>query len=153
MGYPRIQWTNEMDDTLRENYFQRSALDIARELGLTKSSVLRRARILRLPKKQGSSTTLSPHWTPKEVETLKSNAHLSSEKLAVLLNKTKNSVLKKAMRINVPIGRDSSWSYKDVKFLKDNYLTMTYKEIGRHLNRTEEAVRFKARKNKLKKRF
>lgn len=34
----------------------------------------------------------------------------------------------------------SFWKSSELKFLKDNYQTMTYKEIGKHLNRSEKSV-------------
>ncbi|KXB06874.1 hypothetical protein AKJ52_01365, partial [candidate division MSBL1 archaeon SCGC-AAA382C18] len=43
------------------------------------------------------------------------------------------------------------WSKKEIDFLKDNYLDLPYKKIGKKLNRTECAIRCKASKIGLKK--
>lgn len=43
------------------------------------------------------------------------------------------------------------WTKKDIEFLKKNFIKMTYKELGIHLNRTESSVRAKCYKLNLSK--
>ena len=43
------------------------------------------------------------------------------------------------------------WTNDEINFLKDNYKTMTYKQLSQHLNRTKAAIDLKINRLELKK--
>jgi hypothetical protein len=67
---------------------------------------------------------------------------LNVDKKQRILNKASNLGLKRI---------DSKWNKEEIQFIKDNFEKMSYKEIGKLLNRTEFAVCTKIGRLKLNK--
>lgn len=81
-------------------------------------------------------------WTKDEIQKAVDifNYKKSYQAVAEELNRPLGAV-KRVLRENgLSYRLPSFWRGSEFKFLRDNYQTMTYKEIGIHLNRTEKSV-------------
>lgn len=109
----------------------------------------------------------SPKWTESEIEYLLANYNKKNRRaIASKLNRSTNAVdgkyrslsLRGVTFVQLPIDfkkkeetpveqsnkrRCLRWSRKDLKYLKDNVKTMSFKEIGKELQRSEAAVSYK----------
>lgn len=105
-------------------------------------------------------------WTSTDEEILiELYPNRSNRSISKLLNKTKTSVdqkaailkLKKSANHRKLVNRQNNqskrhaWTENDVVFLKENYKSKSYSEIGDFLNRTTNAVSQKASNLNLKK--
>lgn len=122
-------WTAAEDQALRDG---------ARELSGRSASAVRTRRI-RLGLSVGSK--LVHFWTENEDQALRDGVR-------ELPNRTKASINARCFKLGLPQGIDDSrrWKEDEVKFIVDNRLSMTYLEIGRQINRSENAVSVKLAK-------
>lgn len=93
-------------------------------------------------------------WSEDELEYLRKNAKEKSIKeMSTFLQRTPKAIRNRLEMIGISL-RDLKninfelWTKEEDDFLKNNYCNMTVKELEKHLNRTEKAIR--SRKNKLK---
>ncbi|MFL9458205.1 hypothetical protein AB0758_45190 [Tolypothrix bouteillei VB521301_2] len=95
---------------------------------------------------------LEPQWTVEEEEILHKVYSELSPKLIqsqFMPHRSIPAIHAKARRLNLK--QRHRWTREEEKYLKDNYLTQTYEEIGQKLGKGEPAVRAKAQTMKLKK--
>jgi len=92
-------------------------------------------------------------WSEEELDYLKNNAkNKSVEEMSNYLQRTPKAIRNRLEMIGISL-RDlknikfESWSEEEDNFLKNNYHLMTVKELQKHLDRTEKAIR--SRKNTL----
>lgn len=167
-------WTYKQINFLKENINSLSTQEIANKTGKSKSSVLEKAKNLNLVKNSGNP------WTKKEEEYLINNYKTSTYKeIGKKLGRTKKSIEDKARKLNIKKdktlylfqpGRISNskgkkkweiskeetrnkqlWLEEELSFLKHNFKTMSWGEIGYRLKRTKIAVKRKASDLNLKK--
>ncbi len=86
------------------------------------------------------------HWTDEEkqkvVELLKIGK--TYDEIALLVRRSEGAVAGMLCSLGYSYRLPQFWTGEELKFLKDNYLTMTYQQIAKHLNRTTKAVSSKA---------
>ena len=81
-------------------------------------------------------------WKANEIEFLKENyGVLELEEIEKILNKTRSSIIHKAIREKIPSQR--KWTYEEIEYLKNNYKDKTYKEMTKDLNRSKAAIDIK----------
>jgi hypothetical protein len=144
----KIKWTKQMDRYLRCYYHRKSAMYLAGKLELSKSAVLRRARSLNITSKYEAGTAQKSQYSEGDISFIRENiVKMGAKNVANELNRSPESVRKKAYRIGIRLGtRNKPLSEKEQQILKDNIETKTYRELAKLLNRGEEETRWHARK-------
>ena len=91
------------------------------------------------------------HWSIEDVDYLKNNWHNNSiEALMLKLNRTKDSVFRKAIRIGLNTRKKEEdllrirWDKKSDNYIIKNYKKQTSAQIGKILNRSATVVRKRA---------
>jgi len=150
----KIKWTKQMDRYLRCYYHRKSAMYLAGKLELSKSAVLRRARSLNITSKYEAGTAQKSQYSEGDISFIRENiAKMGAENVAKELNRSPESIRKKAYRIGIRLGtRNKPLSDKERQILQDNIETKTYREIAKMLNRGEEETRWHARRLALSRR-
>jgi hypothetical protein len=90
------------------------------------------------------------NWTKSDIQFIKENSYLSDEEIAKTLNRSKNAVSLK--RIRLGITRKKKWTGEEIQFLKDNYFLLDEK-LANKLNRTLPSIRFKRKQLGISKRY
>lgn len=88
-------WTLEMDQKLLELYHSVSVNQLAKELGVSKYSLLRRAKKLGLKSKKVAGTCISRPWTERDLSSLKyylCETDYTYYEIAAKLNRTHRAV-------------------------------------------------------------
>ena len=81
-------------------------------------------------------------WKANEIEFLKENyGVLELEEIEKILNKTRSSIIHKAIIEKIPSQR--KWTDEEIEYLKNNYKDKTYKEMTKDLNRSKAAIDIK----------
>ena len=81
------------------------------------------------------------NYSDKELEYIKNNYENKTVKeLSIELNKTENSIINAARKLNLIKQKHNKWTEKEINFLKDHYVDMTSEEIAKHLNHTVNAI-------------
>ena len=85
-------------------------------------------------------------WTNEEIREAINlfNSGKTYEEIASLINRSEMAVAITLRSNGCSYRMPKYWKGNELKFLKDNYQTMTYKEIGEYLGRTAKAVGYKA---------
>lgn len=92
-------------------------------------------------------------WSEEELDYLRKNAKFKSvEEMSNCLQRTPKAIRNRLEIIGISLRdlkgiRFESWSEEEDDFLRNNYHLMTVKELKKHLDRTEKAIR--SRKNSL----
>jgi hypothetical protein len=140
-GIKRRRWREWEDNYLRKNYRHKKNSSISRSLSRSTSSIIARARVLKLIDYKPEQ------WTEEERNMLRElypGNKYSIEQVAEKLNKSRSAVVWQAhkQRIKRP-DRGHEWTKKEKDYLHKHFRTKTYKEIAEHLGLTESAVSHK----------
>lgn len=131
------------DEFIVKHYFRWSALRIARELGITKSKVLRRARALSLPKKSSGVFSLQDErYTEDDENAIRGavEARCMGE-LAKQMGRTTSGLKRKASRMGIKVDERNFYSEAEDEMIMSRPGEMTWAALGKTLGRTGEAVR------------
>lgn len=128
-------YTEEEINYIICNYQNHTVKEISNYLNKKDSDVYRIIRKLGLKKQIHKS------WSNEDNEYLISNYMKTSEEIASVLSRSVSSV--NAQRDRLGLVKHNIWSEDEIKFLNDNYKTMTHREIADKIGRTEQAVRAK----------
>lgn len=128
-------YTEEEINYIICNYQNHTVKEISNYLNKKDSDVYRIIRKLGLKKQIHKS------WSNEDNEYLISNYMKISEEIASVLSRSVSSV--NAQRDRLGLVKHNIWSEDEIKFLNDNYKTMTHREIADKIGRTEQAVRAK----------
>lgn len=94
------------------------------------------------------------HWSSDETEFLKNNyPKLSMQNIAKILNRSVRAVESRIGRLGLYSTNRAkliTWSSDEVKFLKENYLKLSLREIAKSLNRSIGSVGGQSRRLKLR---
>ena len=136
-----------MDEYLKQNYELLSARQIAAKLNISKHAVLRRVNKLDLHFKRHLVTAICRAYSSDETDFIIANAtKLDVAQIAEKLGRTEDSVRSKAKRMKVSLAaRVRRLSADEQTLVEKNYGVMTYREIGKLINRSEEQTRWHAR--------
>lgn len=144
---PLIEWTKKMDRYLKKHYHNKTASQIASELFISKTAVIRRAKKLNIESKTSAGTSMRAAYTPDE--TLFLEEHLKAlgvEKVAELLGRSPEAIRIKANRLGLLTGTKFRPLRDYERECIERYITSkTYKEIGQLIGRGEEETRWHAR--------
>jgi hypothetical protein len=132
-----IAWTEQQIQFLKENYPNTSVKFCAEKLGLTKSTVKAKAAKLglkvlgfRINKEQGEYITVNRHLTPTQI----------AKHLGISWKKVMGYIYRKQLS---PV-TFTKYSADEIEFLKQNYTTLSWKEIGDAIGRSHDSVKNKA---------
>lgn len=120
---------------LKRHYGSKTARSIGRSLSRSANAILTKAKILKLNKPHAS------YWSEDEIKLLLElypKKSISITEIAQQLGRPMKGVIKKARKLH--LNRDFFWTKKDHQFLVKNYKRMTFKEMGRHIGKTERSV-------------
>ena len=94
------------------------------------------------------------YWTEDEINKAIDlfNSGKSYEEIATIINRSEMAVKYTLRQNGYSYMLPQHWKGYEFKYLKDNYLTMTYQEIAEHLGRSTKAVAAKAEELGYKKR-
>ncbi len=136
-----------MDRYLRCYYHRKTARYLAGKLGIDKSAVLRRARVLNIASKLAAGTALKSVYREEEVVFIHDNIkQLGVAGIANKLNRTPEAIRRKANRMDLYTGtRNKPLSDSERQIILENIETKTYRELAKLLNRGEEETRWHAR--------
>lgn len=134
-------WSTEDDDFISNHYENLPVEKVASELGRHPSSIKRRAKRLGVDHKSS--------WRKDQHEFVR--AHLPThgfEYVSKNLGKTEEAVRLHARRHNIPMpnARTDYWTPQEDADLIKNLPFMTYSQIGKMLDRTQEACRQRFKK-------
>ena len=138
--YEYICWSDEDKKTLSDNYGKLSYNEIAKLLNrnIEPHSIHRMARELRLTENYG-------YWTDEEINILIENYSTKpmSDVMRLLPNRSKTSILGQARMQNLKSYFYLNRSYTDdeINYLKENYDSKSYEEMGAELGRTISAIK------------
>lgn len=140
-------WSPKEEDFLIKNYKTMGDESIAKMLGRTASSILKKRLKLGLNRKDFHIVENPPdkHWTEKEIEFLVCNIdELTYEEISGNLGRTVKSVMIKASRMGL-ITNGSKWSQKEDEVLSQ-YSKRPIVEIAFMLDRSPKAIKHRLKK-------
>jgi len=85
-------------------------------------------------------------WTKKDVTYLINNYTLSDEILAQHLNRSRLSICRKRNKLRLLKNNKITWTPDKIKFLKEHWKNVTYKELTQYLGTTKTAIATERRK-------
>lgn len=86
-------------------------------------------------------------YTLNEIEVVKNNyGILTSNEIGLLINRSGASVKNKARELGLVKEPSKTWTEQEDSYLRDNYLTMKYKDMAEHLDRSYGSVRVRCGK-------
>lgn len=148
------RWIKKEDVFLYNNYHgPRSIQKLAKMMKRSESATYRRCVTLGLTRRKFKWK----RWTDEEEDYLRRHfkGKASIKQLAHYLNRSERAVYNRCLQIKLTSsGKKSNWrkwTEDDKRFLKKNFLTLTYKEIGEQLGRTENAINGMAKRMGLRK--
>lgn len=132
-------FTEKEEQFIIDNHGRMSTRDMGEKLDRSLASISARIHVLR---KRGVNLPISHHrvttWTPEEEQFLIENAQkLSVSAIAEALGKTWSLVHGHMQTKNIPGVRGKQYSEEEVQFVKDNYKTMSRKEMVEHLGKSD----------------
>jgi hypothetical protein len=137
---------------IKKNYPLKGSRYVAQKLRRTPNSISAKARSLRVERKSLLK------WSKQEDEYLiKWYKKKRASKIAHRLGRTTKATIIRAVRLGLQKHETRRWTNEEELFLISNFRIMTYKQIGMHLNRSEQSVSrkirnsFKMRKRKVRK--
>lgn len=143
---PKIEWTEEMDNVIRENIYKSKnwASRCSKILGIESSKIGYRAKILGL-------STSQTKWTSDQEEFLIDNISKGAEYCSTKLGFTRMQIYHKCRRLGLEfISTNTSnkpWSEEEINLLKNNCKTLNVNELSELLeDRSAEAIRSKLQK-------
>lgn len=83
-------------------------------------------------------------WTKEEEQFLIDNAELGTSYCVEKLNRTIDSIQRKAHRLGITLTRPANWTKEEVQFLTDNYANNGPVYCAEKLNKTYRSVQSKA---------
>lgn len=85
-------------------------------------------------------------WTEEEIKKAESMFKLGKDysEISLALGRSEQSVSNLLRNMGYSYRLSRYWKGKEIKFLRENYMNMTYDEIAQILGRTEGAVKYKA---------
>lgn len=87
-------------------------------------------------------------WTKDDERFLRKNYHRGAKLCANILNRRLNTVYNHAQRMGLTGTFYTKFSKEDLQFIQDNMSTMSFREIGEHIGRSFESVRYQVRKRR-----
>ena len=137
-------WRLEDDQFMIRNYQKMTILEIAEALGVSVSTINNHAKKLGLRKVF--------RWTCKEVALLRQlYPELSAREAAIFLNKSRKSVILKALQLkkaeNSPKKNiKKKWTKKEDWILEQLYPVLKTKDIAKHLDRSKSTIHYHIKK-------
>lgn len=129
---------------IKKNYPLKGSHYVGKMLGRHPSSIRRKARELRVERKN------LLEWSAEEVEYLKKwYKKKRPSEIARRLERSTGAVLVRARKLGLFKKFMRMWTKDEEHYLIKNFRQMRYKQIGKHLNRTERSVQGKINKMKL----
>jgi len=133
------RWSKEEEELLKELYGSYPVTTIAKVLGRTPKSVMRKAERMGL-------RSFKKDWNLEDLITLlvlRFQYGVRIKDIAKILGRGESSIKCKLWRLNLtnPVQR---WSEEEINLLKNLYGVVNVKDIARYLGRTPEAVKMKA---------
>jgi hypothetical protein len=142
-------WTEKELQKLKKEYQRKTDEELAEELGKSKGEVRGKRRRMGLKKPVGAE------WTDDEIRKIEEEyQEKTDEELAEELGKTKGEVRGERRRMGLKKLRSNAkddWSNKEIEWLKDNYDTMSDKELSLELDKPEHKIQSKRYQLNLKK--
>lgn len=124
-------WKPHEDRYIREKYHKKEVASIARALKRTPRSVQHRAEYLKLTKPAADK------WSAEDIAALHKlypDRNYTLDLIAKILNRSKNSVLLKAVRMGLSrASHIHRWSKPDHNYLVKNAGKKSYREIANHI--------------------
>lgn len=146
MTTPKVD-NDTLDAIIQERYFDVSALTLSREIGVSRSRVMRRIKALGLPSKKGHARSLAePEYSEEDIGIMRRYAQTHTQaEVAKMIARSKDSVKKKSDRLGIVFQKRNNYSLQEDSFLELNYGIMSNHDIGVRINRTQESVRARAK--------
>ncbi len=137
-------WKSHEDRYIREKYHKKKIASIARSLKRTPRSVQHRAEYLKLTKPAADK------WSAEDIAALHklyTDRNYTLDLIAKILNRSKNSVLLKAVRMGLSrASHIHRWSKHDHNYLLKNAGEKSYRDIANHLGIKNYQVALYAKK-------
>lgn len=151
-GVKNANYTKEEDRLIRKTYENSSVSNLITNLELlsehelshrTVESMRNRARRLGFRVRQP--------WSDNEDEYLRNNYHSCTvDELAnKITNHSRASIYNRLLKLGLVDAPMFAYTEDDIRFIKDNYLKMTDREIGLQLHRSEFGIKYYRRKSGL----
>ena len=139
-----MSWKAEDEKYLRVNWKTENLPQIIAFLGKTEDSVIRKAGRMGLNICKEPNNLIKRKWTMDENQYMISNYNLLSVEILMKdLNRSRNSILKRAQYLNLTIVL-KYWTKDEINYLEENWGIMSIKSISRKLKRSMDAVSLKA---------
>lgn len=143
----RFEWTTQADNSLVKHYHTMSAEELAILLGASKSAILRRARILGIPKKS-EETYSSKSYTQAEVIFILDKVNkIGVTAVSKALKRSEEAIRVFCKRRKIKISFSPSWTAKQNKFLRTYGHTLNIEELAAKLGKSPQAIRKYANEN------
>lgn len=140
------RWTEQEEKYILENYETKSISEMAKELGTSLNTVIRKMKDMGIYKK------IYNYWSEEQkLFLLKNKDNMAIEEMAEKIGRSKKSVYRILLKISEE-RKISDWNYSEDKFLIENYKKMETKEMSRILGRTLCSVGYRMRRLGLSKR-
>lgn len=136
----RFLWGTRRDNYLIKHYHDMSASALAACFGISKSAVLRRARILGIPKK--TETYHHQPYTHAEIALILEKVNkVGVRAVADEINRSEQAIRVFCKRRNIRIKFSPNWSRAQTKYLKESGPSLTVEELAIKLKKSPLAIR------------
>lgn len=136
------RFTNEEDEYLVKNAKGKRLCELQNEMGRDATAIKNRCALLGIEYKKTCAKE-------EQLAFIKNNQHKTAKEIADILGIDVNKVYAYARKIGVKLKKvppQNEWSEKDDEYLRKYAPTKSKPEIGKHLNRTESAIRYRMKK-------
>jgi hypothetical protein len=138
---PRFEWTLKKDKLLLNKYFNMTVQELATILGTNSKAVLRRARLLQIPKKT-DIPELNKQYTETEIAFIVTKVNkIGVTEVATTLNRSEEAIRVFCKRRNIRITVHNLWTRKQIKYLNQNALKLSIEELAKDLGKSPQAIR------------
>jgi hypothetical protein len=127
-------WTDSDIKFIKKNYPTKGSSWCAKKLGMSKAAVQSKASVLKLRR--------TNFYMPVEHKNfIKKNLHRSNKEIAIELKIKEHSVRN---FIHLHKLRQANWDHyseEETQYIKDNYISLSYTEIGKVLGRSKDSIK------------
>lgn len=141
----KSRWTQQQEQLLLDNYENMNIKELSNLIGIGTTAI--RSKLNRLGLKHKNTVYVRKNWTKEEVEFLKSKVktQVSLKEIADALNRTEDSVYKKAKKLDLNLLLDRrNWTKEEETLLSDLWGYKPIEQIAKKLNRSVSSIRNKA---------
>lgn len=145
----RFDWTTQSDNSLIKHYHTMSAEELAILLGVSKSAILRRARVLGIPKKSEESYSSKSYTQAEVLFILEKVNKIGVTAVANALKRSEEAIRIFCKRRKIKICFTPSWTAKQTKLLRTHGHMLNIEELSLKLGKSPQAIRKYANENSI----